>query len=160
MLAAACGALPKRPDLPTGGDPFAPTSVRIHPLTHTDGAAPGLAPGQSMVLLHFELRDAYADSVKALGEVKVELYKAGEGVTPGIESQTLTWDIHDLANPETNTARFDPATRTYRVPLIAPDWVAKDATGRRSRLTLRLVFTPTTPTGRRSWFEDNFTLQD
>jgi len=75
-------------------------------------------------VLHFELRDAYGDAVKGLGSLKVELYRLGTGVTPGIESQELVWDVPELRDVESNTLRYDRATRTYRVPLGAPRWVA------------------------------------
>src|SRR4051812_29835024 len=72
------GANPRSPR--TSRYPFAPASLRVHPLTHVDlvEGEKGSAP-TSEVVLHFELLDRYGDAVKGLGIVNVELYRPGPG---------------------------------------------------------------------------------
>ncbi|MBI1190677.1 MAG: hypothetical protein GC200_08380 [Tepidisphaera sp.] len=148
---------------PIAGAPaFAPATLRIHPLTHIEkGPQAGLAAGQCTVVLHLELKDRFGDSVKGLGTLRVELFKPGAGVSPGIESQALSWDVNDLAEAEGNSRRFDQSTRTYRIPLVAPAWVAewgkKDASGAsQGYLKLRAVLTTTE--GPERYLEDEFVL--
>jgi len=105
--------------------PFAPAVVRIHPLTHVDAKAPGVAADQCLLVLHLELRDRFGDAVKGVGRLKVELYKPGSGIAPGIETQAIVWDVPAFAEPDSNSSRFDPSTRTYRLPLITERWVAQ-----------------------------------
>lgn len=145
-----------------GAPAFAPATMRIHPLTHIEkGPQTGPAAGQATVVLHVELKDRFGDSVKGLGSLRLELFKPGAGVSPGIESQALTWDVNDLGEPEGNSRRFDQSTRTYRIPLVAPAWVAewggKDASGAtQGWLKLRAVFT--TSEGPVRYLEDEFVL--
>lgn len=145
-----------------GAPAFAPATMRIHPLTHIEkGEQTGLPAGQCTVVLHLELKDRFGDSVKGLGTLRLELFKPGAGVSPGIESQALTWDVNDLAEPEGNSRRFDQSTRTYRIPLVAPAWVAawgnKDANGAtQGWLKLRAVLTTTE--GPTRYLEDEFVL--
>jgi len=135
LLLSLTGCMGQRsqPDLPVEAGvitayPFAPTALRIHPLTHIDPGweREGEAPENAQLILHFELLDRYGDSVKGLGNVHVELYRPG-GVLPGTETQELAWDVEGMNLPEANTKRFDMATRTYRVPLVAPTWIADTA---------------------------------
>lgn len=145
-----------------GAPAFAPATLRIHPLTHIEkGPQAGLAAGQCTVVLHLELKDRFGDSVKGLGTLRVELFKPGAGVSPGIESQALSWDVGDLAEAEGNSRRFDQSTRTYRVPLVAPAWVAewgkKDASGA-SQGFLKLRAVLTTSEGPERYLEDEFVL--
>lgn len=105
--------------------PFDPVALRVHPLTHVQRRAPGLSPDECLLVLHVELTDAYADSVKGLGLLTVELFRPGSGPTPGMEVQSRRWRIEDLLDPESNSARYDPSTRTYRIPLVAEAWVAE-----------------------------------
>lgn len=108
--------------MPATPHPFDPVSLRIHGLTHIDPTGPKVEPDQSLLVLHFELKDRYGDTVKGLGPLKIELYKPGAGVAPGIETQALSWALPDFADPDANAARFDTATNTYRIPLIAGRW--------------------------------------
>lgn len=175
MLAApaalwACGggAGPSRPPGQGGGplhEPFAPVAVRVHPLTHVDTA--GVPADQSVLVLHVELKDRFGDTVKGLGKLKVQLYRPGSGTAPGLEKQELSWEVPDLANPEINASRFDQATRTYRLPLKAPRWVAdwpnRSAAGEsengRDWLKVRVVFTAIDADGSERFLEDEYVLQ-
>ncbi|CAG0952809.1 hypothetical protein PHYC_00293 [Phycisphaerales bacterium] len=108
--------------LPTMPHPFDPVTLRVHGLTHIDPTGPKVGADQCLLVLHFELKDRFGDTVKGLGPLKVELYKPGAGVAPGIETQALSWELPDFADPEANASRFDTATNTYRIPLIAGKW--------------------------------------
>lgn len=68
-----------------------------------------------MLIAHVELRDAYADSVKGLGDLVIE--------ADGPSGERVAWDVPGMLDPQTNTRRFDPPTRTYRFPLRCPAWV-------------------------------------
>jgi hypothetical protein len=136
--------------------PFAPTSLRIHPLTHVD-----IGPKQSQVVLHFELLDRYGDSVKGLGKLSIELYKPGAGMTPGIETQELSWDVPGMDDPDQNTRRFDLATRTYRVPLSAPPWVQDAISPEHGPgwVKVRAVLTVDGEGGEPRYLEDEYVIQ-
>lgn len=141
------------------GEPFAPVVVRIHPLTHADAAAPGLPADRCVLVLHFELKDRFGDTVKGLGKLRAELYRPGPA--PGAEKQELSWEFAELANPERNAARFDQATRTYRVPLSAPRWVAERVArpgGEATWLKVRVVFTAIDAAGSERFLEDEFVM--
>ena len=107
-------------------NPFTPASLRIHPLTHVD-SLPGRPGGECVIVLHFELKDRYGDSVKAPGLVRVELAKPAQGALAGMESRELTWEMPEFINADENFKRFDSPTRTYRVTLGAPSWVCQEA---------------------------------
>jgi hypothetical protein len=141
--------------------PFVPRSLRIHPLTHMDISVDG---GESVLVLHAELRDRYGDSVKGLGRMRVELSRSVTGsIAPGAESRAA-WDVTDMDEPESSSRRYDPATRTYRVPLRTPAWVTRwmlderERRGGPQRLTLRVSFTPTVGSGGRV-LTDEFGLE-
>jgi hypothetical protein len=139
--------------------PFAPATLRIHPLTHVD-VEPGRTQG-SEVILHLELLDRYGDSVKGLGTLTVELYKPGPGMTPGIETQELTWEVPGMDDPDQNTRRFDVATRTYRIPLSAPRWVIDAVSPGRGPgwLKVRAVLAVPGEGGEARYLEDEYVIQ-
>lgn len=110
-------------------NPFTPASLRIHPLTHVD-SLPDRPGGSCVIVLHFELKDRYGDSVKAPGLVRVELAKPAQGALAGMESRELTWEMPEFINADENFKRFDSPTRTYRITLGAPSWVCQDAAAR------------------------------
>ncbi len=138
------------------GGTFTPEAIRIHPLTHIEAAPPAEESGDrraggdaSMLILHLEVTDGWSDTIKAMGSLRVDLFRPGAGVSPGIETQTLAWDVTDLMDPETNSRRFDRATRTYRLPLRGPAWMStwldREAAARENRpawLKVRAVFQP------------------
>src|SRR5262245_32544279 len=172
LLLSACGssrpAGPTQP-APTDGtalapmDPaaFAPVSLRIHPLTHVE-PWPGHA-GRCLLVLHFELKDRFGDAVKGLGRLQAQLYKPGAGVTPGIETQELTWDVPGMDAAQTNSDRFDQATRSYRVPLGAPmwvhDWLNKTDKASPGWVKVRVSLTVLGPDGQPKFLTDEFIVQ-
>jgi len=101
--------------------PFGPSAMRIHPLTHAE-----VVDGESRIVVHMELTDAWGDTVKGLGGATVELSRVGsvrgEGVT--------RWDIA-LGEVRPNLSYFDAVTRTYRFVLTeVPAWFERDRRGR------------------------------
>ena len=145
---AGCDASPQRAG-PVGnaarGDfewPFAAARIEIHPLTRLV-REPGRS-GLIQIEAHFEFIDRWGHGVKDIGVVRFELYRAGP-VEAGAEAeptQQLVWTL-DLTDPSASSARYDPITRTYIVPLDeAPDWSTDG-----SRPTLLVQFT--SPDGRR-----------
>ena len=49
--------------------PFRPSAMRVHPLTHTEIRS----DGESVMVLHVELKDPWGDTVKGVGQVQVQL---------------------------------------------------------------------------------------
>lgn len=120
------GAIPSNGSIAPGAscEAFAPQSLRIHPLTHVDAVADKAGP-RSVIVLHLELKDRYGDTVKWLGATQVTLNKPVVGMTPGLETQELRWDVPGMTQPDGNAAHFDPTTRTYRISLEAPESIAR-----------------------------------
>ncbi len=121
--------------------PFGPVAARVHPLTrfarHADG--------YPILIVHVELRDAWGESVKALGDLEVQLYgPSGPGATtPNV--QHLVWDV-DLSTIDGYLRHWDRATRTFRLQLRdVPDWMGQAMTADRpdpaSRFIIRALFT-------------------
>ncbi len=164
LVLAACS--PRglhRPDLPVDGGvisayPFAPVALRIHPLTHIEARPGANADEQSQLILHMELLDRYGDAVKGLGVLHVELYKPTSSQSSGLETQELAWDVTGMDAPEANTRRFDIATRTYRVPLLAPGWVA-DTIAAGGWLKVRAVLDTPSDSAQPQALEDEFIVQ-
>lgn len=100
---------------------FLPTTLRLDPLTHV-----ALGPdGTPRLIAHVELRDAWGDSTKAFGMMEVRLYVPDRA--DGLPRQQLRWEVN-LSDFARNAALFDPATRTYRLPLAGvPAWMASFA---------------------------------
>jgi hypothetical protein len=106
-------------------DALSPVAIDVHPLTRIGADRDGV---QSLVL-HLEVRDRFGHAIKALGEVRVELYKPVEGAGAGggiamRPSQQRVWTI-DLIDPERNAAAWDAMiTRTYTMSLGGlPEWL-------------------------------------
>lgn len=122
-------------------NPFAPVSLRIHPLTRTVIAK----DAKPELIVHIELRDAWGDAAKGAGALLLRLFGPASGPAGGAAVPLQRWDI-DLANLDTNAAMFDPATRTYRMQLTgAPDWIAELASpaAAKPRIILQASLTPT-----------------
>lgn len=149
----ACAMRPKPPVVVAGeGNPFAPVALRIHPLTHTS-----TQDGKPSIVAHVELRDAWGDPVKGVGVLQVQLYRPTGTATSTLGTQELKWDI-DLGNLELNAALYDPATRTYRLPLLeAPAWIEQTA-GEGPRIRLRAVLTTADAEGKQITIEDIYEI--
>lgn len=126
--------------------PFAPTAMRIHPLTHTE------ADGESSrIVLHVEVRDGWGDTIKGVGDVQVHLRRSGSAT---IGESGIKWDI-DLRDLTTNVSYFDSVTRTYRFVLSGmPDWFAIEGRGK-----LRVQFRTARGDGSIEVFQDEFEIE-
>ncbi|HRQ73228.1 MAG TPA: hypothetical protein PLU35_09395 [Phycisphaerales bacterium] len=147
-------------------NPFAPTAIRIYPLTHlTRDPEHG-----DVIMCHVELKDRWGDAVKAVGELEVQLFSyPTDGSTL---RQEAAWPVPEMAQPDVNSALFDPATRTYRLRLgSVPGWVrdmiarraaverGETPQGQRRRLLLKAVFRTVDPQGRDSTLFDEFVIE-
>ena len=154
LVDPASGAPGAPTDTTDAAWPFAPRSLRIHPLTHVDVTDPTGA-GAAVLILHVELRDRFGDSVKGVGVLSVELSRDVAGAVGATPETRAQWSITDIGDPGVGSRRFDPATRTYRVPLKAPQWVSRWMTDEGERrggpqsLTLRASFAPAVGEDRR-----------
>ena len=107
---------------PTGGLawPFAPVSIRVHPLTHLDRDD----DGQLLLICHIALLDTWNESVRGVGELHVSFF--GPGSSRPEQNAQWTFDLYERA---VNDLLYDPATQTYRLKLgNLPPWVAELAT--------------------------------
>lgn len=191
----ACGLKPKAPMqgvvVPTPnapGDldaapvqwPFAPRVMEIHPLTRVTKDP----RGKPVLVAHIEIRDQWGDTTKAVGKLRLELYRVegglagsagrltqelrtqlntirGDGpVTLGRISgrQEARWDV-DLADLVMQRL-YDPATRTYRLELDGiPDWLMADpANANDATAVLRGVLSTSGPKGEPQTLESLYAL--
>jgi hypothetical protein len=146
--------------------PFAPATLRIHPLTQIDTdarAADGTPDPRPRLVVFMELKDRFGDTVKALGTFHAELIRPGEGALPAMEQPVMEWDEASFASPEANSGRFDPATRMYRIQLTGPDWLktwkSEGKGGPAGWLKLRVVYSTTNTDGDPVVLEDVYVFQ-
>jgi hypothetical protein len=135
-------------------NPFAAASLQIHPLTRVDRDA----KGQLWIICHIELRDAWGDTTKGTGDLQVHLLRPTGGRASGLGTQEMTWEVN-LSDLDTNASLYDPATRTYRLPLEgAPAWVTESTDGERDLplVRLRAYLTTFGPRGDEVTLEDEF----
>ncbi|GDX98042.1 hypothetical protein LBMAG48_04460 [Phycisphaerae bacterium] len=153
--------------------PFGPVAMRVHPLTHIDAPAAG-ERGETSLVLHVEVRDAYGDLVKGLGKLDVELTRSvAGGVLPGgamgtgfEQAPAVAWSATEMLDPKENSRRFEWDTRTYRLRLLAPAWVGqwlRDETlraGAPAKLRLRVTLTGVPDaSGNRRVLQDVFVVE-
>jgi len=111
-------------------------------------------PDDVRLIAHLEFRDAWGDSTKAVGSLVILLYgpnsnadaARGTTTTPNDgddpdavapEVQQRRYDI-DLSDLKRNAELYDPATRTYRIPLSGlPEWILNSTPETDLRITLR-----------------------
>lgn len=123
--------------------PFAPTEMRIHPLTHAE-----VFGEQERLIVHMEIRDGWGDTIKGVGRVTIRFRKSGATT---IGESGVKWDI-DLRDLATNVSYFDSVTRTYKFVLTGlPDWFAVDGRGR-----MRLSFHTARTDGTIKTLQDDF----
>jgi hypothetical protein len=130
--------------------PFSPAGVRVLPLTHFERTA----AGETRVLLFFELRDQWGDTVKGAGALEVRVSaESGPGGPDG--PRVVEWSI-DLADLSRNAALYDPSTRAYRLALKdLPGWLAA---GDEGVATLEVYFRTLGSDGRPVVLRDRFPL--
>ncbi len=154
------------------GNPFAPTSLRVHPLTQLDvnaQKADGSPDPTPRIVLHVEMRDAFGDTVKALGTLRAELYAPGARVrasgpgAEGMEVRIADWEQPALRDAAQNARRFDQATRTYRIQLGGTakltEWAKAATTGPAGWLKLKVMFATLDADGDALTLVDEFVLQ-
>jgi hypothetical protein len=162
LIAAAGCALQPRPalrgtanpaEIPT---PFAPASLDLHPLTRIDRDA----EGHPWIIAYVELKDAWGDATKGVGNLQIQLYHQVGGASSGLGEQELTWNA-PLSDLDFNAKVYDAATRMYRLPLEkAPQWlIEKPEPGREpQRGRLRAVLDTFGPRGEPRRLEDELTI--
>jgi len=121
--------------------------LEVHPLTRLTRTP----AGELQLALHLDPKDRYGHSTKALGRVRVELYRPGGGdvgsAGGGAETQELVWDV-DLRDAASNALLYDDmVTRTYvlhlgGLPGWMEEWVA--GRGREPWITLKVRFSGAT----------------
>ena len=106
--------------------PFAPVTLRVHPLTHLERDS----SGDVFLLVHVQLRDRWLDVCKGVGSIQFQLFEPTGLGGSGQEKQVLRWEGIDLYDLDKNASFYDPATQTYRFSLSdLPDWVQQMAPG-------------------------------
>lgn len=152
LCALACAALPACGPLPWSGggripdrtpesvaeryDAMCPVALRVHPLTRLE--LPDDGPVR--LALHVELLDRYDEGVRWLGDLHVELLRAGSEGGGGGETAGVRELVYDkpLTNPGENNQAWDRVTRTYTIFLAdLPEW----ARSPEARVPIRVVFT-------------------
>jgi hypothetical protein len=138
-VAASCLSACRAPGSPeglrahnvnVGGWPFVPTAMRVYPLTHLEPATTETVGGketkrEARIVVHLEFKDAWGDGSKAVGPLTLFVYGPENGKPGAAAVQQRRYDI-DLSDLRRNAELFDPATRTYRVPLAGlPEWLSE-----------------------------------
>jgi len=164
LMFAGCVSAPRdqEAEVRFAPNPFAPKSVRVHPLTQIDPSpkrADGTPDPLPRIIVHLEVKDRFGDTVKALGTFHADLFRSGVSSTSAMEQKVADWTEASFMNAERNTGRFDPATRTYRIQLTAPASVGVWKAGReQGGLRLRVTFTTGDEQGREVVLEDSYNL--
>lgn len=143
--------------------PFAPASMRIHPLTTIERDQ----NGQAQVVLHVELRDAWGDVIKGMGTLRVQLLRPTGLGGGGPERVEIEWEL-DLGDLDANVRHYDPSTRTYRVLLgnlpawaaaLAPAGEAEAPSRGVDRFAVVVLFTTRQADGRETVMRDRFVVR-
>lgn len=137
LLMSGCNGTPifqeqvvRTDDLLAVPGPFRPAVMRVHPLTHTEING----DGDSVMILHVELKDPWGDTVKGVGQIQVQM-RRGNALRE-VGNRGTRWDV-DLRDIEINVSYFDSATRTYRIVIGGlPGWVG-DGDGASVRVLFR-----------------------
>lgn len=151
---------------PTGRAwPFAPTGLRVYPLTRLDRDA----DGRPVIILHVETVDRWGDFAKALGELEVRVYAGDRSLGAPPETLELTWPSINLSNLEENASWYDPASKMYRLTLgglnrspravmAAEALLDMNAESPTARLRIVAVLRTAGPDGRESYLQDQYVI--
>lgn len=149
------GSLPRESMPATGqltGGPFAPASMRVYPLTQIERTG----EGEARLVLHLELRDAWGDTVKGIGNLQVQLLRGGAG---GGRDERM-WEV-DMRDPASNALYYDPATRTYRVQLRdLPDWAVAQSEREGGSVRVLAVLNTPAPDGSERYLRDEYVIRN
>lgn len=133
--------------------PFAPVSLRIHPLTHIETGPTG-AP---TIICHVEFKDRWHQAVKAAGPLEIQLYRPAGGLQADMDRQDVRWPL-PLDDLERNADWYDTVTKTYRFQLDLPPGLvppgSKDVVVR-----LHAVFEARTPEGGEVTLRDDYMMR-
>lgn len=153
---------------PTGRAwPFAPSSVRIYPLTRLDRDA----SGQPVVIVYMETVDRWGDFTKALGTLELRVYAGDRALEGWPETLELSWPGIALTDLEENAAWYDPASKMYRFTLgglsrsprvsSAANELLDHSAGATTIRRLRVVAALTTagPDGREILLQDSYVIE-
>lgn len=91
----------------SGMDMFAPTAMRVHPLTRTVPAQPA-----GNLEVHIELTDQFGDVGKGVGNFSFELFDYALTAVGHRGTRLAAWTA-DITAPVLNRQHWDPITRTY-----------------------------------------------
>ena len=100
----------------TGMDMFAPTTMRIHPLTRFQGTG-----NLDRLLVHLEVTDQFADPTKGVGAVQLTLHAFDRLARGGRGAVLQQWSF-DLTAADQQPRYWDPITRTYVFKFDLPDY--------------------------------------
>lgn len=109
------------------------------------------------MILHMEVRDAWGDTIKSLGRLRVMVTEPQGVADTRTTLRQVSWE-HDLESLDEQPRRWDRATRTYRIQLRdVPEWLIHlaKAENRSSRpATLTAVWTIRTASAGEVTFKD------
>jgi hypothetical protein len=117
LAAASCGpqrggsdpnAAPE-PGLTPATWPYAPATMRVHPLSRI--MVPARAEEATRAEVHVQCLDLEGDSTRSIGLLRVQVGDPASAASVQ----------HDLGDPAVNRADWDPVTRTYRFTLPVPE---------------------------------------
>jgi len=98
--------------------PFAPTSMRIHPLTRVTSNPDN--PDQIQIDLRIELNDRFGDTTKGIGTIRIKLFpRLSENEKGTSETRLALW-TPEFMDVDKNSQLFDRVTRTYHFLLDVP----------------------------------------
>ncbi|MCW5768429.1 MAG: hypothetical protein KIT19_07075 [Phycisphaeraceae bacterium] len=153
---------------PTGRAwPFAPTELRVYPLTRVDRDE----RGRPVVVVYLETVDRWGDFSKAIGDLELRLYAGDRAVGSADDTLELTWPSVRLSDLEENAAWYDPASKMYRFTLgglnrsgtalgAAEALLARgDPNPPTSRIRIMAVLRTVGPDGREIFLQDSYTIE-
>lgn len=98
--------------------PFAPASMRIHPLTRVTSNPDN--PDQIQIDLRIELNDRFGDTTKGIGTIRIKLFPRLSENEKGTSEIRLALWTPEFMDVDKNSQLFDRVTRTYHFLLDVP----------------------------------------
>lgn len=135
--------------------PFAPVSLRIHPLTHIETGP----TGEPTIICHVEFKDRWHQAVKAAGPLEIQLYRPAGGLQADMDRQDVRWPL-PLDDLERNADWYDTVTRTYRFQLDLPPGLVPSGSGSKDVVVrLHAVFAARTAEGGEVTLHDDYMMR-
>lgn len=147
--------------------PFAPSSVRIYPLTRLDRDE----SGSPVIVVYLESVDRWGDFAKALGTLELRVYAGDRDISSDPDTLELSWPGIRLSDLEENAAWYDPASKMYRFTLgglnRSPRIIStvnalldrSEGEAPRQRLRVVAALTSTGPDGREVLLQDSYVIE-